>query len=129
MFFLSEFYFEHLLDVVCPSTTVQVEELQMRLRTLSAETQQQAGELVMWKLASQPAPTFDQFLPNTDKLSETLDQISAVRQSQSNQKTGQVQASYLGVQESPSNVTVVRQDELFLSCPSNKLQGCMLFSR
>ncbi|XP_039669327.1 centromere protein F isoform X1 [Perca fluviatilis] len=107
----------------------QVEELQMRLRTLSAETQQQAGELVMWKLASQPAPTFDQFLPNTDKLSETLDQISAVRQSQSNQKTGQVQASYLGVQESPSNVTVVRQDELFLSCPSNKLQGCMLFSR
>ncbi|XP_078116583.1 uncharacterized protein LOC144524302 isoform X1 [Sander vitreus] len=107
----------------------QVEELQMRLRTLSAETQQQAGELVMWKLASQPAPTFDQFLPNTDKLSETLDQISAVRQSQSNQQTGQVQASYLGVQESPGNVTVIREDELFLSCPSNKLQGCMLFSR
>ncbi|XP_032383843.1 centromere protein F isoform X1 [Etheostoma spectabile] len=109
----------------------QVEELQMRLRTLSAETQQQAGELLMWKLASQPAPTFDQFLSNTDKPSKTLDQISAVRQSQSNQQAGQVQVQdpYLGVQESPGNVTVVREDELFFSCTSNKLQGCMLFSR
>ncbi|XP_034739328.1 centromere protein F isoform X3 [Etheostoma cragini] len=107
----------------------QVEELQMRLRTLSAETQQQAGELLMWKLASQPAPTFDQFLSNTDKPSQTLDQISAVRRSQSNQQAGQVQDLYLGVQESPGSVTVVREDELFFSCTSNKLQGCMLFSR
>ncbi|XP_037636203.1 centromere protein F isoform X2 [Sebastes umbrosus] len=95
----------------------QVEELQMRLRALSAETQQQAEELVMWRLASQTAPTFDQFLPNTDNMSETQDQVSAVRQSQSIQ------------QESPGNVTVVREDELFLSCFSNKLQGRMLFSR
>ncbi|XP_029297154.1 centromere protein F-like [Cottoperca gobio] len=111
----------------------QVEELQMMLRSLSAETQQQTEELVMWRLASQPAPTFDQFLANTDNQSETQDPISAVRQSQSNQQqTDEMtlsQAPYLGIQESPGNVTFVREDELFLSCSSNKLQGRMLFSR
>ncbi|XP_070693100.1 centromere protein F isoform X2 [Pempheris klunzingeri] len=111
----------------------QVVELQMKLRALSKETLQQAEELALWRLASQPAPTFDQFP------SETQDQISAVRQSQSNQQkidettqsralspTDQVQAP---LQESPGNVTVLREDELFLSCSSNKLQGRMLFSR
>ncbi|XP_054453098.1 centromere protein F [Anoplopoma fimbria] len=122
----------------------QVEELQMRLRALCAETKQQAEELVMWRLASQPDPTFHQLLPNTDNQSETKDQISAVTQSQSNQQRNdemtQSQAStvtvqaedhspYLDVQESPGIVTVVREDELFLSCSSNKLQGRMLFSR
>ncbi|XP_031718669.1 centromere protein F isoform X3 [Anarrhichthys ocellatus] len=113
----------------------QVEELQTRLRALSAETKQQAEELVVWRLASQPAPTFHQFLPNTDNQSETQDQISAVTQSsempqsQAPTVTVQVQVPYLGVQESPGIVTVVREDELFLSCSSNKLQGRMLFSR
>ncbi|KAK9518196.1 hypothetical protein VZT92_023508 [Zoarces viviparus] len=113
----------------------QVEELQTRLRALSAETKQQAEELVVWRLASQPAPTFHQFLPNTDNQSETQDQISAVTQSsempqsQAPTVTVQVQAPYLGVQESPGIVTVVREDELFLSCSSNKLQGRMLLSR
>ncbi|XP_049441036.1 centromere protein F [Epinephelus fuscoguttatus] len=113
----------------------QVEELQMRLRALSAQTQQQAEELAMWRLASKPAPTFDHFIPKTDSQSETQDQISAIRQSQSNQQQtdemiqSQVQAPYLGVQESPGNVAVVREDEIFLSCSSNKLQGRMLFSR
>ncbi|KAM6952677.1 uncharacterized protein PEZ65_014130 isoform 2-T2 [Lycodopsis pacificus] len=113
----------------------QVEALQTRLRALSAETKQQAEELVVWRLASQPAPTFHQFLPNTDNQSETQDQISAVTQSsempqdQAPTVMVPVQAPYLGVQESPGIVTVVREDELFLSCSSNKLQGRMLFSR
>lgn len=109
----------------------------MRIRALSEETQQQAEELAVWRLASQPAPTFD--LPNTDNQSETHDQISAVSQSQSNQQQTdemthilpgiQVQVPYLGVQECPGNMTVIREDELLLSCSSNKLQGRMLFSR
>ncbi|XP_041800647.1 centromere protein F isoform X2 [Chelmon rostratus] len=125
----------------------QVVELQMKVRALSKETQQQAEELAMWRLASQSAPTFDQFLPNTDTQSEVQEQISAVRQSQSNQQTddlvhiipgiqnqaltvqAQFQAPYLGVQESPGNVTVIREDELLLSHSSNKLQGRMVFSR
>ncbi|XP_044061055.1 centromere protein F isoform X2 [Siniperca chuatsi] len=117
----------------------QVVELHMKVRALSEETQQQAEELAVWRLASQPAPTFHQFLLNKDNQSETQDQISAVRQSQSNQQQTdemthilpgtQVQAPYQGVQENPGNVTVIREDELLLSCSSNKLQGHMLFSR
>uniref|UniRef100_UPI0037E7E456 centromere protein F n=1 Tax=Semicossyphus pulcher TaxID=241346 RepID=UPI0037E7E456 len=113
----------------------QVVELHMKIRSLSQETQQQAEELAVWRLASQPAPTFD--LPNTDNHPETQHQNPAVRQSQSNQLQGyeitqsqaQVNAPYLGVQESPGVVTVIREDELLLSGSSNKLQGRMLFSR
>ncbi|XP_068445039.1 centromere protein F [Clinocottus analis] len=118
----------------------QVEELQLRLRALSAETKQQAEELVMWRLASQPALTLDQFLHDKDNQFETQDQISAVTQSQTNQqKTDEMcqsqtvptklQAPCLDIQEIPGVVTVVREDDLFLSCSSNKLQGRMLFSR
>ncbi|XP_040904404.1 centromere protein F isoform X2 [Toxotes jaculatrix] len=124
----------------------QVEALQMKVRALSEETQQQAEELALWRLASHPAPTFDHFLPSTDN----QDQSSAVRQSQSNQQQtdemthippgiqsqgltleaqAQVQAPTPGIQESPANLTIIREDELFLSCSSNKLQGRMLFSR
>nr|XP_046262160.1 centromere protein F isoform X2 [Scatophagus argus] len=125
----------------------QVVELHMKLRALSEVTQQQAKELSVWRLASQPAPTFAP--PDRDNQSETQDQVSAVTQSQSDQQeidemtyvlTGsqpvtlnvnqaQVQEPYLAVQESPGNVTVVREDELLLSCSSNKLQGRMLLSR
>ncbi|XP_051276841.1 centromere protein F isoform X2 [Dicentrarchus labrax] len=126
----------------------QVMELQMQLRALSKETEQQANELAIWRLASQPAPTFN--LPNTDNQSETQNQISAVRQSLSNQQQtdemtrilpgtqkpaltltvqAQIQTPDLGVEESTGNVTIVREDELLLSSSSNKLQGRMLFSR
>ena len=98
----------------------------MKVRALSEETEQQTEELAVWRLASQPAPTFDQSgtPPNADNQSETQDQMSAVRQSQSNQ-----QQTDEMVQESPGNVTVIREDELLLSCSSNKLQSRMLFSR
>lgn len=110
----------------------------MRLRALSAETKQQAEELDMWRLASQPAPTLDQFLPNTDNQSETQDQVSAVTQSQSNQQQADdmsqalsvsVEAQAQELQVSPGVVTIVREDDIFLSGSSNKLQGRMLFSR
>ncbi|XP_071362910.1 centromere protein F isoform X2 [Trachinotus anak] len=122
----------------------QVVALQMKVRALSEMTQQQAEELELWRLASQPTPTFDQLLPNKDN----QDPSSAVRQSQSNQNqqqtdemtdippgtrsqalTAQAQAPTQGIQERPGNVTVIREDDLFLSCSSNKLQGRMLFSR
>ncbi|XP_035525688.1 trichohyalin-like [Morone saxatilis] len=119
----------------------QVMELQMQLRALSKETEQQANELAMWRLASQPAPTFD--LPHTDNQSETQNQSSAVRRSLSNQQQtdetqkpalaltvqAQIQAPDLSVEESTGNVTIVREDELLLSSSSSKLQGRMLFSR
>lgn len=112
----------------------------MKLHALSVKAQQQAEELAVWRLASQPAPIFD--LANTDDKSGTQDQISTVRQPQSNQQQtdemtqglnltvqAQVKAPYPVVQESHGNVTVIREDELLLSCSFNKLRGHMLFSR
>ncbi|KAG7518931.1 hypothetical protein JOB18_047567 [Solea senegalensis] len=116
----------------------QVVALQGKVRALSEETQQQNEELALWRLASQPAPTFDQILP----IKDDHYQISAVVKSQSNQQhtdettndlpgtksealAGQIRV----IQQSPSHVAVVREDELLLSCSSNKLQGQMLFSR
>lgn len=115
-------------------------ELQKNLQVLSVENQQQSEELVLWRLASQPVPTFD--LPNTDDQREMQEECSTLSLSQSNQQQTdemtqsqgqtvqvQVQAPNQGVQESHGNVTVIREDELLLSCSSNKLQGRMLFSR
>ncbi|XP_041653398.1 centromere protein F [Cheilinus undulatus] len=92
----------------------QVVELQMKLHSLTEKNQEQAEELSVWRLASQPAPAFD--IPNTDNLPNQ-------------QQTHEVTQNQSKVQESPSNVTVIRGDELLLSCSSNKLQGRMLFSR
>ncbi|XP_022615861.1 centromere protein F-like [Seriola dumerili] len=116
----------------------QVVALQKKVRALSEKTQQQAEELVLWRLASQTTPTFDPLLPNKDN----QDRSSAVRQSHSNQEqtdemthsqgltlTGQAQSPTQGIQESTGNVTVIREDEVLLSSSSNKLQGRMLFSR
>ncbi|XP_008302457.1 centromere protein F isoform X2 [Stegastes partitus] len=116
----------------------QVEALQMKVRALSAETQQKSEELAVWRLASQPAPTFDQLIPSTDDQCEIQEQVFAVRQSQSNlqptdemiKDQGQtVQEPMLGTQKNQGNITVVREDQLFLSCSSNKLQVRTLFSR
>ncbi|XP_023263124.1 centromere protein F-like [Seriola lalandi dorsalis] len=109
----------------------QVVALQKKVRALSEKTQQQAEELVLWRLASQPTPTFDPLLPNKDN----QDRSSAVRQSRSNQEQtdemthSQGLSPTQGIQESPGNVTVIREDEVLLSSSSNKLQGRLLFSR
>lgn len=123
-------------SVYCHSPSVQVEALQIRVRALSEETQQQAEELAVWRLASQTAPTFEEC--------ETHELTSAVTQSQSNQEQtdemtqcspqtlpvqDSVQTPTLDRQKSQETITVIREDELLVSCSSNRLQGRMLFSR
>ncbi len=103
----------------CPSPFIQMVELHMRVKALSEANQQQAEEIAVWRLASQPAPTFD----CTDNQSVTQDPGQALK------TEAEVQKPCLGVQSSPEYVTVIREDELVLSCSSCKLQGNMLFSR
>ncbi|XP_029917597.1 centromere protein F isoform X2 [Myripristis murdjan] len=126
----------------------QVVVLQAELQALSVENQLQAEELAVWRLASQPTPALHHNLPQTDlSQSETQDRTSAVRLTGSHQQPtddtshvlseGQTQAPALGpegpapqgVPQSPATVTVIREDELLLSCSSNKLQGRLLASR
>ncbi|KAF7667601.1 hypothetical protein LDENG_00053480 [Lucifuga dentata] len=129
----------------------QIVALQTKLQAVSEENKQQAEELSLWKLASEPVPTFDQDLPNIDSKPEIQDKTSAIRQSQSDQQQTdnmshilletqtqtlhQTQAADseklapLSVLQSPGNVTIIREDELFLSCSSSKLHGRMLASR
>ncbi|XP_013861195.1 centromere protein F isoform X2 [Austrofundulus limnaeus] len=117
---------------------LQVEALQREVRALSEETEAQAQELAVWRLASQPAPTFNHLLPSTE------DQVSAESQAQSNQQlinefhnqTGtlnQDQTLTILTQfqdwGSQGNITVIREDDLSLCCSSNKLRGRTLFSR
>ncbi|KAM9377924.1 uncharacterized protein KZ484_010203 isoform 2-T2 [Pholidichthys leucotaenia] len=104
----------------------QVGALQMKVRALSEETQQQAKELTVWRLASQPAPTFDQSIINKDDQFETQKGICAVQQLQSDQQ--QMNNVTQSEAQTQDNVTVIRGDELYLHCSSNKLQGRMLFS-
>lgn len=88
------------------SSFVQVVELHTKLRALSAVARQQAEELAVWRLTSQPPPAFD--LSNTDKRDQREEGLTP------------------GVLENHCKVTLARTDELVLSCSSNKLQGCML---
>lgn len=97
----------------------QVVELCTQLRSLSEVTQQQAEELLMWRLASKPAPTFD--------LTSTSNQSSdGTVQTQVQAPEG---CSPHSAQESSGTITVIREDELLLSGSSNKLQGRVLLSR
>ncbi|XP_029021445.1 centromere protein F isoform X2 [Betta splendens] len=95
----------------------QVVALRAKVWALTEQTQQQADELVVWRLAAQPAPTL-----------ETQDQFCAVPHSDQ-QPDGQAQQQLLGPQGDSGKMIVTREDDLFLSCSSNKLQGRMLFSR
>lgn len=103
--------------ISCNSAFVQVVELHAKLRALSAVARQQAEELTVWRLTSQPPPAFD--LSNN----ENQDGVSDVGHYQSHQYQTE------DVLESHGKVTVARTDELLLSCSSNKLQGHMLNSR
>lgn len=108
----------------------QVVELKKKLKALSAESQQQAEELAVWRLASQTAPIFD-----------LQDETSILGQPQSVQEkpfeptpgpgglTSTAQLPPVPGQRSCSSVTVIREDELLLSCSSDKLRGQILFSR
>ncbi|XP_061581547.1 centromere protein F [Cololabis saira] len=114
---------EEVSDVQIDFLQQQVEALQRQVRALSEETQQQTQELTVWRLASQPLSTFDQFSTNTDDPCEALEQIVTITQSlSSKQQTDELT-------QSQDSITIIREDELSLCCSSNKLQGHMLFSR
>lgn len=118
------------LNLACPSSFVQVVELKNKLKALSAESQQQAEELAVWRLASQTAPIFD-----------LQDETSILNQPQPVQEkhhettlspeglTFTDQQPRAAGQRSCGSVTVVREDQLLLSCSSNKLQGHIVSSR
>ncbi|XP_008418678.1 centromere protein F [Poecilia reticulata] len=101
----------------------QVEALQRRVKTLTEETEVQAQELVLWRLASQSATAVQHLLTDADDESETLRQIPAASRPELT-RTGHNQ-----VQKNPDAVTVIREDEVSLCCSSRKLQGRLLFSR
>ncbi|CAN9515072.1 unnamed protein product [Ophioblennius macclurei] len=94
----------------------QVEALQLKIRSLSEELLQQAEELALWRLSSQPAPTFDD---------ESEEQICAGRPTHQQH----VQTATPASERRQNNITVIREDDIVLSCTSNKIQGRMLFSR
>lgn len=96
----------------CDRAFVQVVELHTKLRALSAVARQQAEELGVWRLSSQPPPLFQNHA-----------QASGVSQSQSDHY------QTLGVLGSHGTVMVARTDGLLLSCSSSRLQGHMLNSR
>lgn len=110
-------------NLPCPSSFVQVVELKKKLKALSAESQQQAEELAVWRLASQTAPIFD-LQDETSILSQDHETTPSP-----GGPTSTAQPPPAAVQRGCGSVTVVREDELLLSCSSNKLQGHIVFSR
>ncbi|XP_056145402.1 centromere protein F-like [Lampris incognitus] len=136
----------------------QLVALQAELQALSEENQRQAEELTVWRLASQPIPAFDQNLTQTYNQSEIQDCTSALRciQTPSFQKQthyvtsdlsetqatlstsctqalkstpGHGEQAALDVTQNSSTVTMVREDELILSCSSSRLHGHILATR
>lgn len=112
----------------------QVEALQRRVKTLTEETQVQAQELTLWRLASQPASTVQHLLTSTEDEGEMLQQIPTSQSQSAQQPTGELtltpaQVAPGQVQKSQDVITIIREDELSLCCSSKKLQGRMLFSR
>ncbi|XP_061756185.1 centromere protein F [Nerophis ophidion] len=86
----------------------QVVAQQRRLQELSVMAQQQAEELAIWRLACQPNSSSDQdqLLPNSGNQSE-------------------MRPSHMTHTDN-SLALVIREDEVLLSCSSNRLQGRML---
>ncbi|XP_061786324.1 uncharacterized protein [Nerophis lumbriciformis] len=86
----------------------QVVAQQRRLQELSEVAQQQAEELAIWRLACQPNSSSDQdqLLPNSGDQSE-------------------MRPSHMTHTDN-SLALVIREDEVLLSCSSNRLQGRML---
>ncbi|MEQ2280642.1 hypothetical protein AMECASPLE_022006, partial [Ameca splendens] len=126
---------EEISEVQINHLQQQLEALQRRVRTLTEETQVQAQELTLWRIASQPASAVQQLLTSPDGAGETLRQVPAATQSQSTQQPTEdltqryTQTAHSQGQMSQDIITVIREDELSFCCSSNKLQGRMLFSR
>ncbi|XP_077434331.1 uncharacterized protein LOC144059251 [Vanacampus margaritifer] len=89
-------------DEIINCLQTQVVALQRELQKLTEVSQQQAGELSIWRLASQPSSTVDQVLPS------------------------QMGPQTQHCAKDQSAALVIREDELLLSCLTNRLQGRML---
>ena len=127
MHFNTRYYTNLLLCSCCICTTylvyetspvsppLQVVALQAHLQILSEEHQKQAEELALWRL--------------------TTNELTQVQMPWLSQDQTQEQAPCLGQEGqlllggSPSSVTVIREDELLLSCTSSRLYGRTLGSR
>lgn len=121
----------------------QMVELQAKLKAFFEENQRQAEEIAVWRLASGSAPAFNQNPSNTDSGTKDQSLYSTGIQPQPNQQQAhdmphiftesqnqdEVQTPTQSPDDSQRYVTLIREDELFLSCSSNKIQGRTLFSR
>ncbi|KAM8848607.1 uncharacterized protein ACB058_012241 isoform 1-T2 [Synchiropus picturatus] len=95
---------------------LQVVALQNKLAAVSKDAEQQAAELSVWRLASQTVPPL---LLHTNYGNEEQTHIQV-----------HGRPDPLGpLEDPPGHLTIIREDELLLSCSSNKLQGRKLFSR
>ena len=115
--------------------------LQAELRALSEEREKQAEELVLWRLASLPTPASGLQQHSLGLKDQTRPLNGSLRLPESPQAPSgavEVEAPTLGTEEPEvtqdmfqdrSTLTLIREDELFLSCASRKLQGCMLTCR
>ncbi|XP_019718923.1 centromere protein F [Hippocampus comes] len=90
-------------DEIINKLQTQVVALQRKLQKLTEVAQQQAEELAIWRLTSQPSSALDLVLPSQ---SETPTQHSAEDQS--------------------AALVIRREDEVLFSCISSRLQGRML---
>lgn len=117
-------------SLLCPSLFVQVVELKNKLKALSAESQQQAEELAVWRLASQTAPIFD-LQDETSILSQPQPVEGKHHETTANpgDLTSSAQPPQAAGQRGCGSVTIVREDELLLSCSTNNLHGHIVFSR
>ncbi|XP_062332027.1 centromere protein F [Osmerus eperlanus] len=93
----------------------QVVALQAHLQILSEEHQKQADELVLWRLTTNELTQVQMPWLTQD---QTLEQATCLGQEGQPVPGG-----------SPSSVTVIREDELLLSCTSSRLYGRTLGSR
>ncbi|XP_061140351.1 centromere protein F [Syngnathus typhle] len=89
-------------DEIINHLQTQVVALQKELEELTEVARQQTEELSIWKLASQPSSTLDHVLPS--------------RYGTPTQRSAKDHSAAL----------VIREDEVLLSCVSNRLQGRML---
>ncbi|XP_057706964.1 centromere protein F isoform X2 [Corythoichthys intestinalis] len=92
-------------DDIIRHLQTQVVALQREREELTKVAQQQAEELSVWRLASQSTSTLNQVLPDQGQQSETQAQPNT---------------------EDHYAALVIREDEVLLSCTSNRLQGHML---
>jgi len=98
-----------------------------------AEKEKQAEELVLWRMASLPPPASGLQPHSPDPNDQTLPESCQAPGGAVEMEEGP-QASTLSPEEPEvtkdrGTLTVIREDQVFLSCASGTLQGSMLTCR